>query len=302
MEATTTTTTTETAAPVQTTEATATTETTENKGQTTEQTETKTEPQLKKFKLKVDGEEFEETLDLSNEAELVKRLQLAKAAEKRITQAKTEKQKAMEIAKAFEDGTLFKKHPKARELAEQFLLEQLEAEMLTPEQKRLKELESYKAKKDSEEREAKELQAKAAQEAKEREIATNFQKTIIDALDKSGLPKTPEMAKRMAYIMKKNLDLGLNLTSEDLVQEVKSETLAMIKSVIASAQDGDQIISLFGEDVAKKIRAADVKKLKEKMNMPQGKSQPVDVPKNPKTDKPMSIDEWKEMIAKRVQG
>ena len=64
-----------------------------------EQAQAQVTPQLKKFKLKVDGEEFEEELDLSNEAELVKRLQLAKAAEKRITQAKTEKQKAMEILK-----------------------------------------------------------------------------------------------------------------------------------------------------------------------------------------------------------
>ena len=258
--------------------------------------------QLKKFKLKVDGEEFEEEIDLANEGELTKRLQLAKAAEKRIAQAKSEKQKAMEILKAFEEGTLLKKHPKARELAEQLLVEQLESEMLTPEQRELKELKAYKEQKERAELERQKALEQAEAQQQEAKIAQSFQKTIIEAMDKSGLPKTPDMAKRMAYIMKKNLDLGLNLTPEDLAAEVKSELTGILKALTGSAE-GEQLISLFGEDIAKKIRAYDVKKLKEgmlnKSNVKEDK--PSKAPRR-EDGKPMTIEEWKEQVRARAKG
>lgn len=289
----TTTTETTTAAPVETKAA----ETTE-----TQATETQAvQPNLKKFKLKVDGEDFEEELDLSNEAEIVKRLQMAKAAEKRINQAKSEKQKAMEILKAFEDGTLFKKHPKGREFAEQLLVEQLEQEMLSPEQRELKELKAFKEAREREELDRQKALEQAEMQAQESKVAKQFQETIIQALDKSGLPKTPDMAKRMAYIMKKNLDLGLSLTPEDLAAEVKSELNGLLKALIGES-DGEKLVSMFGDDVAKKIRAYDVKRLKAGMVNSTKKEEPV--VKQPKREdgKPMTIEEWKESIRARVKG
>lgn len=266
----------------------------------TEQAQSQTAPQIKKFKLKVDGDDFEEEIDLSNEAELVKRFQLAKAAEKRISQSKAEKQKAMEILKAFEDGTLLKKHPKSRELAEKFLLEQLEDEMLTPEQKEYKQLKAFKEQKEREEAESKKAEAEAIAKQREQSIAQQFQKTIIDALDKSGLPKTPDLAKRMATIMKKNLDLGLDLTSDDLVAEVKSEANAMLKALVGSAS-GDQLIALLGEDVAKKIRAYDVQRLKSQTGTQPKKEPSVKSPKS-EDGRPLTLDEWKEQVRQRVKS
>jgi hypothetical protein len=267
-----------------------------------EQAQPQATPQLKKFKLKVDGEDFEEEIDLSNESELIKRFQLAKAAEKRIGQSKAEKQKAMEVLKAFEDGTLFKKHPKARELAEQFLVEQLEDEMLSPEQKEFRDLKKYKEDKERHELERQKALEMAAAEQKEAALAQQYQKTIIDALDKSGLPKTPDMAKRMAYIMKKNLDLGLSLTAEDLASEVKTELSGLLKALVGGS-DGEQLINLLGEDSAKKIRAWDVKKLKEGMvNKSNVKQEPT--VKAPRRDdgKSMSIEEWKEQVKARLKS
>lgn len=268
---------------------------------TPESNQSQPTPQLKKFKFKVDGEESEEEIDLSNEVELTKRFQLAKAAEKRISQAKSEKQKAMEILKAFEDGTLLKKHPKNRELAEKFLLEQLENEMLTPEQKEFRELKAYKEARDREEAESKKAEAEAIAKQRETAIAQQFQKTIIDALDKSGLPKTPDLAKRMAGIMKKNLDLGLNLTADDLVIEVKAEANEMLKALIGSAT-GEQLIALFGEDVSKKIRAHDVQRLKSQMGQPAKKAEATVKAPRGENGKPLTIDEWKEQVKARLKG
>jgi hypothetical protein len=238
---------------------------------------------------------------LSNESELIKRFQLAKAAEKRIGQSKAEKAKAMEVLKAFEDGTLFKKHPKARELAEQFLVEQLEDEMLSPEQKEFRDLKKYKEEKERHELDRQKALEMAAAEQKEAALANQYQKTIIDALDKSGLPKTPDMAKRMAYIMKKNLDLGLSLTSDDLASEVKSELSAMLKALVGGS-DGEQLINLLGEDSAKKIRAYDVKRLKDGMTNKSVKSDSVQKMPTRSDGKPMSLDDWKEQVKARLKG
>lgn len=275
---------------------------------TTETTSTEVKPEvqappekrIEKFKFKVDGEESEEEVDLSDKEGLTKRLQLAKAAEKRIAAANTDRKKAFEILKAFEDGSLLKKHPKAREMAESLLLEQIQDEMLDPKDKELRDYKSKLSKYEEKEANEKKTQEQKAQEAQESKLVQEFQTTIVTALEKSGLPKTPALAKRMAAIMSKNLDLGLKLTSDDLVQEVKSETLAMMKSIIGDA-DGDQLIAMFGEDVAKKIRSSDVKKLKSMQNNIQHKQVKSD-PIKSEDERPLSIDEWKELVNKRVNS
>lgn len=262
-------------------------------------------PSLKeRFKLTVDGEEFEEELDWNDKESVKNRLQLAAAAKKRMSEANEAKKKAYEIVSQFEkdpEGMLKRLGPKGREIAEKYLLEQIKEDMLTAEEKdqrakltRLEQLE-----KQEKEREEK---AKAEAEAKkEFELAQNYQNTIIQALDKSGLPKSPELVKRMAKIMHKNLDYGLDLTPEELSQELKKEVTGLLKSVIGSS-DGDQLIALFGEDVAKKIRMSDVKKLKEKQSMlfsetPNTNQNPPSAKEN---GKPMTMEEWKESINRRI--
>ena len=54
----------------------------ENQEQAPEKISQETQKLIKKLKLKVDGEEIEEEIDLNDEARLVKELQLARAAKK----------------------------------------------------------------------------------------------------------------------------------------------------------------------------------------------------------------------------
>lgn len=256
------------------------------------------EARKEKFNFKIDGEESEEEIDMDDKEGLQKRFQLAKAAEKRIAAANSDRKKAFEILKAFEDGSLLKKHPKARELAESLLLEQIQDEMMDPKDKELREYKSKLAKyEDKEASDKKTLEAQAAK-AQEDKLIAEFQTTIVTALEKSGLPKTPALAKRMASIMDKNLDLGLKLSPDDLVQEVKSETLAMLKSIIGDA-DGEQLQAMFGEDIAKKIRLADVKKLKSMQNNVQQRGQKLE-PVERESSAPQTMEEWRESVARRT--
>lgn len=225
-------------------------------------------PNKKKFQLKVDGEEIEEELDLNDDEGLKNKLQLARAAKKRMNEAVSTKRQAMEIIKAFEqdpESMLRRLGPKGREIAEKFLLGHIQEELMSPEEKERrdmkKKLETYEQK-EAREKEEREAAANAKREA---DYANSFQQTIMTALQKSGLPKTPELVKRMAAIMSKNLEFGLELTPDDLVNEVKTDLTAIVKSIVGDS-DGDSLISLFGNDVANKIRKSDLKRLQEKQS------------------------------------
>lgn len=218
-----------------------------------------------KFKLSVDGEEIEEEIDFSNKEDLKKRFQLAHAAKKRIAEAVAERKKVFQIGKEFEENPesmLARLGPKGREIAEKFLLSQIKDEMLTPEEKELRELKKYKESTEAEKAKMREAQEKEASAKREAEIANTYQAKFIAALEQSGLPKSPDMVKRMAQMEKKNLEYGLDLTPKELAEEVKKELINLVKFVAGDA-DGDQLINIFGEDISKKIRKSDLKKLQE---------------------------------------
>lgn len=258
----------------------------------------------KKLKLKVDGEEIEDEIDFNDEEGLKRKLQLSYAAKKRMEEAKAAKSKAFEIIKAFEEdpANVFKKlGPKGREAAERFLLEQIQEEMLDPKDKELRDLKKFKEEIEKERETQKEAAKRKELEAQEARYADEFQKTIISALDKSGLPKSPESIKRMAQIMSKNLELGLELTPDELALEVKNDMQGMLKSFIKDAT-GDQLVAMFGEDIANRIRKFDIQKLQEKQSgvFGQKPKQEAQAPR-PKSNRPMTMDEWKASLEERIK-
>lgn len=264
-----------------------------------------TKAQKEKFKLKVDGEEFEDEIDLNDKEELKRRFQLAHAAKKRISEANDAKKKAFDLAKKFEtseDDFLSKLPPdKARALAEKFLLAQIQDEMLSPEEKEFRDLRKYKESSESEKAAMKKRSEDEAAQKMENEYAQNFQDTIITALSKSGLPKSPDLVKRFAGVMKKNLELGLELTPDELVSEVKSEVTSLLKSIIGDA-DGDQLIKIFGDDVAKKIRKFDVKSLQDKQNQVFQKGKVTSHDGGSSQSDYETMEEWKERISRNLRN
>jgi len=262
-----------------------------------------TPSQLRKFKLKVDGEEFEEEIDLNDETAITTKLQLAAAAKKRMTEAVDQKRKAFEIIKAFEDNPesmLQRLGPKGRDIAEKFLLEQIKDEMMSPEEKEILELREFKKKHTEELEKKKQMEEMTAREKQEYQIAQDFQTTIISALEKTGLPKSPELVKRTAYLLKRNLDLGLDLNAEQLAAEVKLETIGYLKSIIGDS-DGEALINMFGKDIAKKIRTHDIKGLQEKQSQVfQRQPKATNSQVERKDSRPMSLDEWKEEARRRA--
>jgi len=259
----------------------------------------------KQYKLLIDGKESVEEFDPSDDEAVRKELQLSRAAKKRMAEAVAEKKKAFEIINAFEKDpeTMLKRlGPKGREIAEKYLLAQINDDMLSPEQRELKTLrEENETFKQREVREKAEREQSATLK-KENEYAQAFQETIIQALNKSGLPKTPELVKRMAAVMSKNLEFGLELTPDDLVAEVKNDIMGLLKSIAGDAE-GEQLATMFGPDVANKIRKFDIKSLQEKQGQVFQQGKKVDsLPAKKKDGGIVTMEQWKEDLDRRMKN
>ena len=261
----------------------------------------------RKLKLKIDGEETE--YDLSNEEQLKKDLQLSRAAQKRM-------QEASEVRRQAEDFiNQLKKNPKAlltnpelginfRELAEDYLAEQLQEEMLSPEEKQQREMERRLKEYETQEQERKQKEEQQRMQELEQKYAEDFQTQIISALEGSGLPKSPKTIKRMAELQYISLQQGIEANPKDLVEMVRESYVNEIKDLFGQS-DGETLLKLMGDDVAKKIRQSDLKRVKKPLQ--QGGSKAHNQAQNlgnssPKGQQKLSPDEWSEQIRKRVLG
>lgn len=276
------------------------------------QTQAEIKSMKEKFLLKVDGEEFEEEIDLANKEDLKRRLQLAHAARKRMESAKAameqankEREQSLKLMKMLNENpeeVLAKIGPKGLEAAKNLIRKQIMEERMTPQQReyrdRMAELERYKAqeKKAKEDAEAQEAEARIDHYRKELEAE------IIETIKASKLPVNAANVGMVAEVRKKVLDAGLDLSFSEIVQEVKKRARANLLAMMGDG-DGDAIIELLGDDAVKRVRKADIKRLTAPTSdlfgdRPKAKEE---APR-PKDARPLSIDEWREQVNKRVQG
>lgn len=221
---------------------------------------------IRKFKLKVDGKDYEEELDLDNEQEVIKQLQFAKVSQKRMAE-KAELEKT--VNQFFEE---LKKNPRkvlsnpdmgidlkkiAIEMIEEEIAnstkspEQLEKEKLQTELKNLKD-EREKEKETSKKRELERLQAQEYE---------RFDNQISTAIDKSTLPKTAGVVRKVADYMLIGLQAGYDITPDDVMSIVEAEYKEDLSEMFRTMPE-DAIEALIGKDVFKKVRKKNLEKLK----------------------------------------
>jgi len=229
---------------------------------------------VKKYKLKVDGKEEEEEFDLSNEQELVKRLQLAKVAQKRM-QESAESKKSLEKVNQELKEFLFalKDNPfdilsdprfglDMKKLAYDFVAKEVEEATKTPEQKaqeekdaKSKDLESKLAKLEKEKIDS---DKKVIQEKYEQEI----QKNIIESIKESGLPEDePEVLKRYAQAMKIGLKFKMELSPKELGPIIKKQLYEESKKFASLLKD-EEFEEFAGMDRIKNVRKKMLEKIK----------------------------------------
>jgi hypothetical protein len=206
------------------------------------------EKKIKKLKLKVDGEEFEEEVDLDNDEYLVRQLQLAKMAQKR---AQAYSQLEKEVTDFINQ---LRSNPKkalasdivgldVKKLAAEIIEEEIERSQKSPEALEKERLEEeLKQLKEERERENEERRKRELAERQQKEFE-RYDMLFEKALKGTDLPKTPYVVKRMADWMLLGLENGIELEPQEVANLIRDEM----------QQDLNQMFELMPEEVIEKF-------------------------------------------------
>ena len=166
--------------------------------QQTPQAPAKPSTNEKTYKLKVDGVEQSVT-----ESELIALAQKGKSADKRFNEASQAKKQAIELVeylKANPKEAFKKLGIDVRKFSEDTLLELINQEKMSPAERKAQEMEAKLRQYEDQEKQMKEKQRKDEMDKLVKQQHDNFEKTFMEALTASGLPKTAFTLKRMAEL------------------------------------------------------------------------------------------------------
>lgn len=230
----------------------------------------------KTYKLKIDKSEENYDFDPSNDEEVVKHLQMSRAASKRMAEAAELRKVAMDFI-----GEL-KKNPRkvlsdpnigidVKKFAQEILNEEMKELEKSPEQrekeKLQKEVEDYK----QQAKDRDEAFKKSEFERMQNETERNLEAGISAALDVGGIPKTPRTVARMAEMMMIALQHNIDLSPQDIVPLIKNNTMSEFKEIITALSD-DQLEDFLGKEVLGRLRKKNVAKAKAAQTANQVKS------------------------------
>lgn len=219
----------------------------------------------KRLTLKVNGQEFEEEIDFSDDDKLRELLQRGYAADGKFQEAAAIKKQVEQFVSALQGdpfGALRELGYDVDDLTDNYMKQRIADLEKSPEQLKIEELQREL----ESERKAKDEREKARQDAEIREAEENFSRQldndITSALSESDLPKSPYVAKRIAD----NLITAFELGYEDVsVAEIMPVVEDQIKGEIREmfeAMPEEVIEQLLGNEVSTKLRKRRIKKAK----------------------------------------
>lgn len=223
----------------------------------------------KRYNIKVDGREESVDFDSSNEEEVIKTLQMSKAAQKRMAESAELRKGVSELlealrtdpGKVLSDPRLNISPEARRKLAEAIMNNELEEMSKSPEQKEkerlMKEYDDLKKQVETEKtaRQAAELKAATEQQA------VHLDNEISAAIEKSGLPKNARTVRYFAEGLMFALENNIPIRAEDLIPTVKKQALNEFKELISLMPD-EEFESFLGKDQISRIRKRSIAKAK----------------------------------------
>ena len=223
---------------------------------------------IRQLKLKVDGKE--EVMDLPFEVDekqaewLANKIQPTRAAQKRFQEIAAERKRvntALQRVQTDPADALKTLGVDPQKFAQQYMEQILKEQDMTEEEKRIAAAERRVAELEAEKQQREAILKKEKEEAEYQAHLKESTAKISKALESSDLPKSAATQRKMAEYMMMNAQNGLDLPMSSIVELVKEDYLNDIKEMFGSAS-GEQLIKIFGEDVASKIRKTDLERLK----------------------------------------
>jgi len=233
---------------------------------------------IKKWKLKSQGREREVT----DEGELVRLAQLGLGAHEKFEQAANTRKKAeavLELIQRDPGKALASLGLDVRKLAEDFIVQEANKKMMSPDERERheiqQEIQRLKSEKDEMVKEQRDQQMSKLQSKYESDI----QDEIIGAIDKYKLPKNPKTVARIAEYMASALENGYEATALDVATRVRQDLEEEHRSLFGH-YDVEDLLKILGEDQLKKIRQYEVNKVKSKAPPNPTRTEQVPVPKS----------------------
>lgn len=249
---------------------------------------------LKNLRIKVDGREFDEELpfeipDDEEAVEWMKRnLQMSRMGQKRSQELSTLEKEV----RSFIDE--LKKNPRkvlsdptigidVKRLAAEVIEEEIENAQKSPEQLERERLErELKDLKEQREREKEELNQREFERIQQ-ESFERYDMLIGQALEKSDLPKSPYVVKKMADYMLLGLQNGIDVSPADVVPIIREELQDELKDMFAVMPD-EVVEAIIGKDVLTRVRKKNIAKAKQAKAPPTAQNLAADTGKSSKAD------------------
>lgn len=246
----------------------------------------------KKLILKVDGEEFEEEIDFSNDEELKKHYQKSKAFDKRAKEFSSYKSQVDQLLKMLEEdpeSVLEKMGKDVDSLAEKRLTRKIEEMKKSPEQIEKEKMEKELKDLREEKKKSKETAEQFELERMRNEHAQQIETDISTALDstKSILPKKNALVlQRISATMLMAMKNGYpDVTAKDVIPLVEKQWREELNEFFSVIPE-ETIEKLVGKDNLDRVRKTRVAQNKAKtltakqlVSQPAGQKIDVDAPK-----------------------
>jgi len=227
---------------------------------------------IKQLQIKVYGETVTEELpfEIDDDPKVIeymrKQLQMAKASQKAM-QEKSQLEK--EVGSFLEE---LKKNPRKiladprvsvdlKKMAAEIIEEEIEQSKKSPEQIEKEKLEARLRELEEERKKEKEERDKLELERRTEASMIQYDQMMTKALEKSDLPKSPYVVKKMADYMLLGLNNNLDLKPDDVVPLVQEEIKNDLKEMFSVMPD-EVIEALVGKEVFSRVRKKNIAKAK----------------------------------------
>lgn len=275
----------------------------------TKETDSVPPSEEQKYKVKVNGQELEVTLD-----QLLKNFSLEQASRKKMEEAAEYRKKVTEYEKQVTEYNRLMDNIQSKpellwefakalnldphKLSEELLFQRFEYEKLTPEQRRLKELEEKERLWTEKEERAKREAAQAAEQARVEQASARIDDELGQFIETHKLDQIT--VDRMLGVMINSLNQGTDMTAEQAYARVKSHT-EQLRNQWISSMSPEEVVSLLPKSVLEQIRKSDLAKAMSQVAPGRKLYQKPDTPSKATTPKKQTMDQMFAKLEKRYR-
>jgi hypothetical protein len=178
-------------------------------------------------------------------------------------------EEAKQIKSAFESGDVVsaltragKSKQEIRQIMEDRLLELIEEENLDPREREIRDLKRFKEQTEKERKEETDRASRLKQEKEVKRLRESMAKELVDSIQKSNLPKTPQIFKRIASEMQSAYEKGYEMSASEATKIVEQDIIEEYQALLPNL-GVERIKKALGEDNLKKLREEQVRSVKE---------------------------------------